>query len=112
MGDGVWIENTVGSDSDVPTCTIVNGQVSWNQKLFWGHAGTCLRRAGGGMLAMEVIGKTHTASYSGGAPACLVWSDGTVWIRDELQGVWTLESDGSLVGIVQDGRLQWDESIK
>merc|ERR1719296_140342 len=106
--DGVWIETSAGSSGDIPTCTIIDAQVSWNQKLFWGHAGTSLRRTASGQLAMDVGGKAYTATFSAGSPACLVWSDGAIWLRDELQGVWVMDEDGSPAGIVQDGRLQWD----
>lgn len=112
--DGVWIERpavAAKSMGEVPTCTIEGSQVSWNQKLFWGHAGTCLRRAANGVFSMDVRGKTYTASLAGSSPAILVWSDGAAWVRDELQGVWVADLDSSPICVVQDGRLCWDPAI-
>jgi hypothetical protein len=37
----------------------------------------------------------------------LVWSDGAIWERDELQGHWC-SLDGTLIGEVQRGEVIWD----
>lgn len=109
--DGLWIETSSGP-CDEPCCTISQAKVCWNQTRFWGHGSTTLFLAPQHMIGMKVGGKSFTATFTSGCPACLVWSDGEVWVRDELQGVWVNDGDETLVGTVRNGRLYWEPSLQ
>lgn len=104
---GIWFDVTYGS-SMTPVATVDGSFVCWNQSLFAGHHHAQLFPHCDGGVFMEVGSASYSASCCQGIPACLVWSDGAIWTRDELQGTWA-DQDGKLVGVVRNGLLHWSD---
>lgn len=101
---GVWID-TACAGIDTPVGHISHGQVDWNQRLFAGQHSSPLRLLSNGSIGMQVGSDTFTAVFCPGPPAAnLIWNDGAIWIRDELQGLW-MDSVGNPVGTIVGGKL-------
>eukprot|EP00929_Paragymnodinium_shiwhaense_P097838 TRINITY_DN59436_c0_g1_i1.p2 TRINITY_DN59436_c0_g1~~TRINITY_DN59436_c0_g1_i1.p2 ORF type:complete len:244 (-),score=24.68 TRINITY_DN59436_c0_g1_i1:238-969(-) len=104
--DGSWLE------AGNPVCTLRGLSVKWNEILFGkGQSESTLSVKKDGTIELVLEGQSTTAKLYAGPPATLQWSDGAIWTRDELQGVWMIIKQNDRaepIGVIRDHKVHWD----
>mmetsp|Transcript_31527 Transcript_31527/g.71622 ORF Transcript_31527/g.71622 Transcript_31527/m.71622 type:complete len:223 (+) Transcript_31527:110-778(+) len=100
---GPWLDK---SKDNMPICNIQDNQICWHES-----GVSEFKFIAGGKLLVDIDDKPFTATLKPGSPPHLAWSDGCLWVRDELQGQW--KKDGNeLLGTVRDGHMYWDAKFE
>eukprot|EP00931_Biecheleriopsis_adriatica_P075913 TRINITY_DN49685_c0_g1_i1.p1 TRINITY_DN49685_c0_g1~~TRINITY_DN49685_c0_g1_i1.p1 ORF type:complete len:367 (+),score=79.87 TRINITY_DN49685_c0_g1_i1:59-1102(+) len=100
---GVWLDN-----SDLrPLAMIKDSQVTW---IGAESQGPCqISLLPGRKISIQFNGKEHVATALLGSPPRLSWEDGSIWVRDDLQGCWENKQEKARVGEIKNGKVHWHE---
>mmetsp|Transcript_120403 Transcript_120403/g.239621 ORF Transcript_120403/g.239621 Transcript_120403/m.239621 type:complete len:240 (+) Transcript_120403:159-878(+) len=102
---GLWLDKSNGHK---PICRIKDHKITWYES---GNSSTFTIVEATNKLAVTIDGKQCTASLVRGSLTQLTWSDGCVWVLDELQGQWAKTGNKHL-GAVRDGQMYWDSKFE
>lgn len=100
---GPWLDK---SKDNIPICNIRDFQICWHES-----GSSDFKFIPGGKLHVDIDGTPFTATFKPGSPPHLAWSDGCLWVRDDLQGQWTKDGD-ELLGTIRDAHMYWDAKFE
>jgi len=101
---GLWLDKSNGHK---PICRIKDHTITWHEN---GNSSTLTIEASS-KVVVTIDGKKCAASLVRGPLTQLAWSDGCLWVQDELQGQWAKQGNKQL-GVVRDGHMYWDAKFE
>lgn len=99
--EGSWLD--LVDKEYKPICVIQDSIIHWDEELT-----SQIAPKGTNEFSIVLDEEEITARFQAGVPASLLWNDGAVWIREELQGTWYSQNDGQRIAEIKGEEVHWD----